>query len=88
MYYITTMQETIIANITTKQFFRYNKTSLDDVGYNKILLHLLTPPTKKCTVSHWSREDIIVFAPENTHMHVNRNYAELYQLDEIIKSQM
>lgn len=43
MIQITTMEEIIIANITTQSFFRYTKTTETDVQYNKILVELLQP---------------------------------------------
>lgn len=67
-----------IVNLTTNSFFRYSMQNQTDKGYNKLLLQLLTPPTKNDTVSHWSRNDKIVFCPKHLENFVQQNYSEIY----------
>jgi len=47
-----------------------------DKGYNTKWLELLTPDEDG--VSHWSREDKIVFCPKHLYNHVKQNYSEIY----------
>ena len=66
-----------IVNVTEKSFFKYAKSNEADVGYNKILLELLTPPHPSDKYSHWSRADNIVIAPEHLYQYVEMQYNEL-----------
>ena len=43
------MAQILILNLTCETFFRYTKTTEDDIGYNAILVELITPPTKEET---------------------------------------
>lgn len=67
----------LIVNLTTKSFFRYSMKNESDKGYNKKLLELLTAPDNE-TLSHWSRDDKIVFCPKNLYKYVEQNYGEIY----------
>jgi hypothetical protein len=70
--------ELLIVNLTTESFFRYSIKNNTDIGYNKILLELLTPPDKISTYSHWSREDNIKICPKHLHNYIEKKYNELY----------
>ena len=72
------METIFIVNLNESAFFRYNKKNETDLGYNKLLLELLTPPDKKTSESHWRRDDKIVFAPTHLHNYLERTYNELY----------
>ena len=68
-----------IVNQTEKSFFRYTMLYETDDGYKQILKELLTPPYIH-ELSHWSREDNIVIAPESCYHYLEVTYNELYGL--------
>ena len=71
------MDKILILNLTCNTFFRYNKASEEDVGYNKILADLLQPDSKE-KVSHWKKTDKIILVPKHLYHYVNKTYGELY----------
>jgi len=76
------METIFILNLTQSSFFRYNKKNTTDVGYNKFLLELVTPPEDNIlgtqNLSHWGKEDKIIFVPNHLLEYVNKRYNELY----------
>jgi hypothetical protein len=72
------METIFIVNLNVSSFFRYNKKNDTDIGYNKILLELTTPPNEKTDISHWLRSDKIVLAPKHLHNYLERTYNEIY----------
>lgn len=70
------METLFIFNANQNSFFRYRKQNKNDLGYNKILLELITPYQEP--LSHWSREDKIILVPPHLHTYVEKIYNELY----------
>jgi len=70
------METIFIVNVDAQSFFRYEKQNEKDVGYNKILSKLLTPPIGE-TISHWLKTYKIVFSPNHLKSYVEKHYNEL-----------
>ncbi len=73
------MEQLLILNLNQNSFFRYIKKSDDDTGYKTVLKSLVNKSGKE-TLSHWSKEDKIVFVPQKKELYeyVNKNYNELF----------
>ena len=68
------MPELVIYNVTEESFFVYEQSDVSDVGYNAILLRLLSRLTIKENLLKlpgddgiWRRSDRIIMAPPSTH---------------------
>jgi hypothetical protein len=62
--------------MTQGNFFAYKKTDADDNGYLKIV-KMLTTPNKNSDLSHWEKDDKIIFVPKHINSYVEKNYGEL-----------
>jgi hypothetical protein len=66
------MEIILVVNINQQSFFQSSKDT-----YKQKLKEFLTPDGSN-KLSHWSREDKIVFCPTSLENYVKKNYNELY----------
>lgn len=65
-----------ILNMTQGNFFSYRKRSCFDKGYMKALKKLTTED-EKSRISHWGKDDKIIFVPDHLRDYVDKSYGRL-----------
>ena len=64
-----------ILNMTQGNFFEYRKRSCFDKGYMKVVKDLTTDGEDG--ISHWGKEDKIIFSPDHLRSYVEKSYGRL-----------
>lgn len=73
---IDDVKEIYILNMTQENFFSYKKKFAFDKGYMKIMRNL-TKDDKLSGLSHWGKEDKIVYVPNHITSYVEKTYGRL-----------
>ena len=72
-HHSSTKNMPIICNLTRRAYFRYTTGS-----YVSLLRDLFTPPSSTSKLSHWDKQDHLVFVPEHLTDYVKQEYSEIF----------